>query len=273
MLRKLAVLAATAVLCVTSLVGCGSAASSSSADKASDKDLLGRIQERGTMIVATEGDWAPWTYHDESGELTGYDVELAKEVAKKLGVEAEFQETVWDSILAGVDSGRFDVAFNGVDYTEERAKKYNFSDPYLYNFSVLVVKDDNDTIKTLEDLKGKKTANTASSTYAGLAEEYGATVDPVDSLEQTIELVTTGRVDATINAQGSIEDYLSEHPDASIKIVSTFPGQPVVVPIRQGEDCESLKNAIDAAIADLKKEGKLKELSEKYFGTDLTERQ
>ena len=107
------------------------------------KDLLETIQERGYIIIATEGVWSPWTYHDESGKLTGFDVEMGRLIAEKLGVEARFEETAWEAILAGVDSGRFDIACNGVGYTEERAKSYMFSDPYLYTSAVLLVQSSN----------------------------------------------------------------------------------------------------------------------------------
>ena len=90
-------------------------------------DLLSLIQERGEIIVAMEGTWAPWTYHDENDSLVGYDVEVARLIAEKLGVEATFVEGEWDGLLAGMDSGRYDILVNGVDITEERAEKYDFS--------------------------------------------------------------------------------------------------------------------------------------------------
>ena len=236
-----------------------------------EKDLLAEIRERGTIVIATEGDWAPWTYVDEKNELTGFDVELGKEIAKELGVEARFEVTAWDSILAGVDAGRFDLACNGVSYTEERAKAYKFSTPYLFTPSVLVVREDNDTIHSFEDLSGKKTANTISSIYAGIAEEYGATVEGVDTLLDTLELVKQGRVDATINAKVSIDDYLSVHPDAPIKIAAEMEGDIVVIPIRNVPEADSLLEAVNAALQAMRDDGRLAALSEKYFGADLTQ--
>ena len=128
-------------------------------------DLLARIQEKGYITIATEGDWAPWTYQ-EDGELVGLDIDIGKLIAEGLGVEAQFMQTDWDSILAGVDSGRFDIACNGVGYTEKRAEKYNFSTPYVYTHKVLVVRSDNEDILTVDDLQGKNTANSPGSTYA-----------------------------------------------------------------------------------------------------------
>ncbi len=234
------------------------------------KDLLARIQERGVLVIATEGNWSPWTYHDENDVLTGFDIEIGALIAKGLGVEPEYMETAWDAILAGVDSGRFDIACNGVDYTEERAQKYDFSDPYVYTEIVLVVRGDNDSIQSFEDLKGKKTSTSPNSTYAERAEDLGASVTYVDTLGETIAMVLQGRADATINAKGSVEDYLSEHPDANIKIVYTAPGDPVCYPVRKGEDSASLLAAINAILAQAREDGTLAALSIKYFGADLT---
>ena len=143
---------------------------------AEETDTLKKIQEKGTLTIAMEGVWQPWTYHDETGALTGFDVEVGALVAEGLGVEPEYVETDWSAILAGVDSGRFDIACNGVGFTEERQKSYDFSSVYVYTQMVLVVRDDNEDIQSMEDLKGRKTANSPSSTYATRAEEAGAEV-------------------------------------------------------------------------------------------------
>lgn len=236
-------------------------------------DQLDTIRERGTLIIATEGNWKPWTYHDESDQLTGFDIEIGRLIAEKLGVEADFQEVPWESILAGVDQNRFDIACNGVGYTDERAEKFTFSDPYVYTEAVLVVRKDNTDILSLKDLKGRKTSNSPNSTYAMKAEEYGATVDYVDTLGETMMMLEQGRVDATINAKGSVEDYLKEHPDANIKIVLTFPGEPVCYPVRKGPETETLIAEVNKILAEAREDGTLSALSVKYFGQDLTKAQ
>ena len=252
--------------------GTEAAAAAQDAEDEGGADKLAQIKEAGKLVIATEGDWSPWTYHDpDSGELVGLDVEIGKELASRLGVEAEFQETTWDSILAGVEAGRFDIACNGVGYTEERAESYAFSEPYVYTHKVLVVRGDNEDITSFEDLNGKTTANTASSTYAAIAEAYGAAVTPVDSLTETIELVLSGRVDATVNAQVSIEDYLKANPDANLKIVAISEGEPVVFPMQKTSETDSLVEAVNAALEDMREDGTLAAISEKYFGLDLTQ--
>jgi len=237
-----------------------------------DADLLDQIKERGYITIATEGNWAPWTYHDENDKLTGFDVELGRLIAAKLGVEAKFEETNWDSILAGIDSGRFDIACNGVGYSEDRAEKYRFSTPYVYMGTVLVVRKDETSIKDFEDLNGKTTANTASSTYATLSESYGATVIPIDTLADTINLLLEGRIDATVNAAASIADYLSQHPDANIKVVaiSSEDAERDCIPVSKDPKAESLGVEIDKILDELRASGELAELSVKFFGEDYT---
>ena len=133
-----------------------------------------------------------------------------------------------------------------------------------------MVRADNEEIKSLEDLRGRKTSNSPNSTYALKAEEMGATVDYVDTLGETMMMVIDGRVEATINAKGSVDDYLSEHPDAEIKVVQVFAGEPVCYPIKKGEESETLLKAINEVLEGLRNDGTLAELSVKYFGEDLT---
>lgn len=236
-------------------------------------DLLAQIKERGSIIVAMEGTWAPWTYHDEDDNLVGYDVEVAQNIAEKLGVEVEFIEGAWDGLLAGLDAGRYDIMVNGVGVTDERAEKYNFSTPYAYNKTAVIVRGDYDEISSMEDLKGKKTANTISSTYAAQAEAYGATVTPVDDLNQTIELLLSNRIDATLNAEVVFNDYKKEHPDSNIKI-ATYSDQveEIAIPIRKGDDTVTLLDAVNNALDEMAKDGTLTELSEKYFGMDISKK-
>lgn len=274
-----------AILAAALLSACGSSAASTSAPAAdassetaaadstdSADDLLAQIQQRGEIVFGTEGTWSPWTYHDENDQLVGFDIEVAQKVAEKLGVKATFVEGEWDGLLAGVDGGRYDSMANGVEITEERAEKYDFSDPYCYIRTAIIVKSDNDSINSFEDLNGKTTANTISSTYAALAESYGAKTTGVDDLNQTIELLLNGRVDATLNAEVTYYDYLKEHPDANIKIAAlTDDASKVAFPVRKGDETATLREAMNQAIQELREDGTIGEISEKYFGTDLSQ--
>lgn len=235
------------------------------------EDQLAQIQKKGELVVAMEGTWSPWTYHDESDQLVGYDVEVANLIAEKLGVKAVFVEGEWDGLFAGLDAGRYDIVVNGVEITEERGEKYDFTDPYAYIRTAIVVNGSNDEIQSFEDLNGKNTANTISSTYAELAESYGATVTGVDDLNQTFELLLSGRIDATLNAELTYYDYMKAHPDRDLKIAAlTEEASLVSIPLRKGAQSESLREAINRAIAEISESGELAKLSEKYFGSDIS---
>ena len=272
----MSVMAAAGVL---TLAGCSSnpgssAAASGAASSAASTgaaDQLAAIQANGKLVVALEGAWQPWSYHDESDTLVGYDVEVSRAIAEKLGVEPEYVESDWDSLFAGLDAGRFDIVCNGVEVTDERAKTYDFTTPYGYIHTALAVRKDNEDIKSFEDLKGKTTANSLASTYMELAESYGATVQGIDTLEETIQLLTAGRIDATLNADVSFYDYLNVHPDADFKLVAqTEDASHVAIPLRKGDASATLLEAINTAIEELRADGTLKELSEKYFGQDIS---
>ena len=262
-----------------SLAGCSSNTSASTAASGSASfaagpvpaDRLATIQSNGKLVVALEGAWQPWSFHDESDTLVGYDVEVSRAIAEKLGVEPEYVESDWDSLFAGLDAGRYDLVCNGVEVTEERAKTYDFTTPYGYIHTALAVRKDNEDIKSFEDLAGKTTANSLASTYMELAESYGATVQGIDTLEETIQLLTAGRIDATLNADVSFYDYLNVHPDADFKLVAqTEDASHVAIPLVKGDTTASLLDAINNAIDELRADGTLKELSEKYFGQDIS---
>ena len=264
------VMAAAGVL---SLTGCSSkdtAASTASAASSATLNKLDSIQKSGKLVVALEGAWQPWSYHDSSDTLVGYDVEVSRAIAEKLGVEPEYVESDWDSLFAGLDAGRYDLVCNGVEVTEERAKTYAFTTPYGYIHTALAVRKDNTDITSFEDLKGKTTANSLASTYMELAESYGATVQGIDTLEETIQLLTAGRIDATLNADVSFYDYLNVHPDADFKLVAqTAEASHVAIPVLKSEDTAYL-DALNTAIEELRADGTLKTLSEKYFGQDIS---
>lgn len=263
--RIMGLLMAFALANTMMLTGCGAKDASNGADH------LARVKESGKIIFAMEGQWAPWTYHDETGDLVGFDTEVGQAIAEKLGVEAEFVEGEWDGLFTGLDTGKFDAIINGVEITDERSEKYDFTTPYAYIRTGLVVAGSNEDIKSFEDLNGKKTSNSLGSTYADLAESYGASVDNVDTLSETIDMVLSGRVDATLNAEVSFYDYLAEKPDADIKIVAlTDEASHVSVPLVKGADNDSLREAINKAIEELANDGTLASLSNKYFGSDIT---
>lgn len=251
----------------------GSTESSSASDtESTSDDHLARIKSTGKITVGLEGDWQPFSYHDDDDNLVGYDVEVAQNIASHLGVEADLVEGPWDGLFAGMDSGRYDIVVNGVDVTPDRQEKYDFSDPYAYDHTVLIVRDDNTDITSFEDLDGKTTANSIGSTYQEIGEQYGATVSGVDTLVETLQMVQNGQVDATLNAATSFGDYMKANPDAPLKIAATSEeATSYAIPMEKGDDNATLLAAVNDALSAMREDGTLASLSEKYFGADLTE--
>ncbi len=249
-----------------------STASASSEEASTSTDLLEIIKEKGVLTVATEGDWSPYTYHDQdTNELVGFDVELGKMIADKLGVSVEYKETDWDSILAGVQTGVFDLGINGVTYTDERAESFNFSEPYLYDQTVLIVLEDNDDIHSFEDLNGKISTNSPGSSYAEMGEEYGATVTYINTFADTIQLLQRGDADATINSLSVFNEYVNEKGEsAGIKIVDETEPEKTVIAAQKSDSTTSLIEEVNKILDELRNDGSLSELSIKYFGYDAT---
>jgi L-cystine transport system substrate-binding protein len=246
---------------------CGS--SSDSAEEATGTSLAD-IREAGVLTVATEGTYRPFTFHEGgSGELTGYDVEVARAVGEELGVEVEFAETQWDAIFAGLDAGRFDMIANQVSITDEREADYDFSKPYTVSPGVIVVNEGDDSISSFDDLKGKTTAQSLTSNWYTMAQDSGAKVESVEGWAQAVTLLQQGRVDATVNDELTFLDYETTEGDTGLEIAATTEDEAHnAFTFRTGSD--SLIKAVDKALADLRADGTLAEISEKYFGEDVS---
>ncbi|PWC82991.1 amino acid ABC transporter substrate-binding protein [Azospirillum sp. TSH100] len=230
---------------------------------------LDRIKADGVLKIGTEGTYAPFTYHDASGALVGFDVEIGREIAKRIGVKAEFLEGKWDGLIAGLDARRYDAVINQVGITEARKAKYDFSDPYITSRAVLIVKGDNSVIKSFADLKGKKSAQSLTSNFGKLAEASGAQLVGTDGFDQSIQLVLNGRADATVNDSLSFLDFKKHKPDANVKIAATQDNadQSGII-VRKGE--AKLVTAINEALTAIKADGTYAAISQKYFGADVS---
>ncbi len=246
----------------------GNTTSGGNAGSAAD-DLLKAVKSAGEITIGTEGTYAPFTFHDKSGKLTGFDVEIAEEVAKRIGVKAKFVETKWDGMLAGLDSKRFDMVANEVTIRDDRKVKYDFSEPYIVSKAVLIVKQNNTTIKSLADLKGKKSGQSLTSDLGDIAKANGAELVSVDGFNQAIDLLTSGRIDATINDKLSYLDLKKARPDVQIKVVAvTDSVSQSGMLFRKGNT--GLVDSVNKALADMKADGRYLKISNTYFGEDVS---
>lgn len=291
-MKKKGLALAAVLMMAAALAGCGSQEKVKETDKAAETtgtqetaaseeekgeekkeaEGSGRYQsilDAGILKVGTEGTYKPFTYHDESDTLCGYDVEVAKMIGDKMGVETEYSEITWEGLLTSLDTGTVDLVLNQVGVTPERQEKYDFSDPYLYSYIALITLEDNEEITDWESAEGKKTSLNVSSNYAGIAEQYDMEITASDTFSKDIELLLAGRTDCVINNTIAFNDYLAQKPDTPIKIVAIQETpDTVAIPIPKGN--EDLVEAVNKAIAELSEEGTLTELSEKYLGKDFS---
>ncbi len=229
---------------------------------------LDAIKSAGVLKIGTEGTYAPFTYHDASGKLVGFDVEIGEAIAKKIGVQAEFVEGKWDGLIAGIDAKRYDVVINQVSVSPERQAKYDFSTPYIASKAVVLVKSDS-AIASFADLKGKKAAQSLTSNFGKLAQAAGAELVATDGFNQSVELVLSGRADATINDSISFLDFKKHKPDAPLKIAVTQDNADhAAVLLAKGQP--ELLAAINEALAAAQQDGTYLQISHKYFGADVS---
>ncbi|MDZ5472196.1 amino acid ABC transporter substrate-binding protein [Bacillus sp. 31A1R] len=233
-----------------------------------EQNLLDKVKAEGKLRIGTEGTYAPFTFHDESGKLTGFDVELATEVAKRLGVEPEFMETQWDAMFAGLDSERFDMIANQVGIRPDRQEKYDFSNHYISSPAVLIAHKDNDAVKGFEDIKGLKSAQSLTSNYSTIAKDNGAEIVGVEGFNQAIDLINSKRADVTINDKLSVLDLLKQKPDTPIKIVAEHEDASRSGFMFRKSNTE-LVDAVNKALQDIIDDGTYEEISKKWFGENV----
>lgn len=230
---------------------------------------LASVKQAGVLRVATEGTYTPFSFHDpKTNALTGYDVEVAKAVADKLGVKVEYVETPWDAIFAGLAADRYDAVVNQVTKNPERAGLYGLSSTYTWSEGVIATRANDTSVTSLASLKGKTSAQSLTSNWAKVAKDAGAQVESVEGFTQAVTLLKQSRVDATVNDSLAVLDYQKSTGDHAVKVAAkTGDVSEQVVATRKGSD---LVAAIDKALADLKADGTLAKISQKYFSADVS---
>ncbi len=278
MKKKVIAVLLTAAMAV-GMTACGSADSGSTAadssaastESASTEAASSDNGEEKVLRVGMEGTFAPYTYHDENGTLTGFEVDMANAIGEKMGYKVELIETEWDSMVTALDAGNFDVIMNQVTITDERTEKYDFTTPYIYTKPVLIVKADNEDIKSFEDINGKKAAEGLTSNFNEIAQSYGAEIVGQDKFALAMECVLSGEADCAINDELTYAYWKTQKQDTtSTKIVAESDDvNASAAMVKKGR--EDLVEQMDKAIEELIADGTAAEISEKYFGMDVTQ--
>jgi L-cystine transport system substrate-binding protein len=231
----------------------------------------GRDTGQTVIRVGTEGTYPPFSYHDpRTQQLAGYDIEVIKAIADKAGWKLDFVETQWDAIFPALDAKRIDVIANQVSVNDERQAKYGLSDTYTYSHGVIVRRPGDDSIKTLADLKGKTTAQSSTSNWAQVARDAGAKVEAVEGFAQAAALLAQGRVDAIVNDNIAVLDYLASTGSKDVEIAGNAGDESSeqVLAFRKADG--SLLDEANKAIKALKDDGTFHDISQKYFKADVS---
>ncbi len=237
------------------------------------KSTNSEVLNKGTLTVGLEGTYAPYSYR-ENGKLKGFEVDLAKAVAKKAGYKIKFVPTKWDSLIAGLGAKKFDIVINDIAMTPERKKAYAFSTPYIYSKSALIMKKTNNTIKSAKDIKGLKIAAATGTANADNVKKFGGQNVSSTDFSTAMELVRQNRVVAAMNSKEAFLYYQKSQHATDLKYVEVptdqIPAQEIGIMMSKGNS--SLQKKINKALNDLREDGTLSQLSKKYFDGDITKK-
>ena len=262
------------IVAMVGLLGLFAGVLLSACSKPTEEDTsLSKVEEAKTLVVATSGTLYPSSYYNDENELVGYDVDVAKEVAKRLGVEITFKEYNVDGQVSSLTRGEADFAANDFGLTDERAEKFSLSTPIKYSFdSMIVRKSDDSGIASLEDLDGKKAAGEPNTSYMRLAESYGAELVTYDNAtnDQYLTDVANGRTDVILNDYYLQKMAVAALPDIPVKILEDVYFNTNETGFLFVKDHKALQEKVDAVLAEMKEDGRLKELAETYFQTDIS---
>ncbi|KZL89566.1 ABC transporter substrate-binding protein [Clostridium magnum] len=261
------------VLSISVLAGCGQGTSesklTSSSNNSSKENSLDRVKKAGKIIIGIDDTYPPMEFKDKDNKLVGYDIDIANEIGKKLGTKVEFVPTAWDGIFMALQSKKFDVIHSSVSITDERKKTMIFTEPYIYGGNAIFVKADNTTVNSQDDFKGKiigcqvgTTAQDALSKISGMKE-----VKKYNGMTEAFLDLKNGRIDAVVSDPQVGDYYIASQKDKFKKIKSLLSQEPIGVAFRK--DDTDLRDGYQKAMDELKKDGTLSKLSEKWFGYDI----
>ncbi|MEA4988961.1 MAG: transporter substrate-binding domain-containing protein [Anaerovorax sp.] len=236
---------------------------------------LQRVLDAGKLSVGCEGNWVPYIYNEDgTGELVGFEVEIAKEIASRLGVEADFNvASQWDGVIAGLDAKRYDTVICGTNPNPERKEKYYMTLSYAESPIALVVAKDNTEITGFDKLEGKLCANSLTSSSGQIARNYGAELSDCN-LTQAMDLLVTGRADAHVNNLTSIVEFLKEKPDTKVKVAAIYEPEnsyEIESAAMFRKEDEELGKEVDKIIQEMIDDGTCYNLAEKYFGKEVAD--
>ncbi|MBP2078712.1 transporter substrate-binding domain-containing protein [Oceanobacillus polygoni] len=255
---------------ITVLSACGN-----SGDTATEDERWEEVQDAGELVVGTSGTLIAASYYDENDELTGYDVEVMREIANRLDLDVSFEIMGIDSMLPAIQSGRIDVAANDIEPTDSRKEQFNFSEPYKYSYSTMAVREsDNSGIESLEDLEGKKAGGGATTIYSQIAEHFGAEVVTYGNApnEAYLSDVSNARTDVVINDYYLTKFGVAAFPDFDLHLHPTLKFHPTEQAVVIPKDADKLTEEINRVLNEMREDGTLSELAIQFYEEDASEK-
>lgn len=262
-MKRILALLTVLIIGASLLAGCTKKSSQTYAD------TLDKVQKTKKIMIGVDDSYPPMEFKDDSNKLVGFDVDVAEAVAKKMGVEIQWVSTSWDGIFGALSSKRFDLIHSSVSITDERKQTMIFTDPYITGGTAIYVKKGNTNIKTSDDLKGKVVGVQQQTTADEVVTKLGTTkeIKKYTGMTEAFMDLQNGRVDAVVSDPMVGNYYVSKQPDKFDAPKSNLTEEPIGVAFRK-EDT-SLRDAYNKAMADLKEDGTLSKISQKWFGTDI----
>ena len=243
---------------------------STSTTHAASSAVNSELTNKGQLTIGLEGTYSPYSYR-KNGKLTGFEVELGRDIAKKMGLKPKFVPTKWDSLVAGLGSQKYDVVMNDITQTPERAKRYNFSTPYIQSRYALIVPT-NSKIKNLNDLKGKKVVAGTGTNNADVVRKYKGHITPNGDFSSALGMVKQGRAVATVNSREAWYAYSKKNSTKGLKMIDVSKQQkPAKISALFNKKDTAVQSSYNKALKQLQKNGTVKRLSQKYFGANITE--
>lgn len=264
-MKKIILMALAVMITAVLLTGCGQQKQETASTSSN---------EGSKIIVGLDDNYPPMGFRDENSNITGFDVDLAKEASKRLNREVEFKAIDWSSKEAELKSGRVNILWNGLDITDERKQNMLFSEPYMDNKQIVFVRNDS-PIQSLDDLKGKTIGTQSGSTGEDHINQDKALKDSFKEVKAYPDYISAfmdlenGRLDAIIGDEVTCRYYMSKHPD-KFKALDITIGEVTSFGIAFAKDNQKLRDEVQKVFNEMKEDGTVAKISEKWFGKDIT---
>lgn len=273
-MKKFGIFSMVAALALTATIGfagCSSAPANSGTSQTTEDNSLQKIKDSGKFILGLDATFKPMGYTDENDQIVGFDIDVAEEVCKRMGVELVKQPINWETKETDLEVGKCDCIWNGMSVSPERAEKMNLSDPYMKNAMVFVVKSDS-LVASMDDLKTAKIAVQNGSTAQDILEKSEIkdtiTVSAIATNVEALQQLEMGLCDAVF-LDKIVADYEIKTSGKALKVLPEgLEEEEYAIGFRKND--QKLRDEVQKILVEMKKDGKLAEISTKWFGSDIT---